>query len=129
MSLGKDRVAADCRGWVDAVAVALRFVAMLAIVAVIVQCLIVVEARPQDLVTGIRGMADIIRRAMPPDFVQFPSTLWPTLETIDIALFGTMMGIVLAVPLAMLAAVNMTRSRPLYYLARAVIGFARAVPD
>ena len=33
-----------------------------------VQALIVVEARPQDLVTGIHGMADIIRRATPPDF-------------------------------------------------------------
>ena len=119
----------DRRGWPDAAALALRFVAGLAILAVIVQCLIIVEARPQDLITGIHGMADIVRRAMPPDFAQFPSALWPTLETIDIALFGTIMGIALAVPLAMLAAANMAPSRPLYHLARTVIGFARAVPD
>lgn len=129
MSLGLERPATETRDWPSALSFALRFVALLAILAIIVQCLIVVEARPQDLVTGIYGMADIIRRAMPPDFAQFPSTLWPTLETIDIALFGTMMGIVIAVPLAMLAAANMTPSRPLYYLTRGLIGFARAVPD
>ena len=33
--------------------------------------LIVVQARPEDLITGIHGMADIIRRAMPPDFSAF----------------------------------------------------------
>ncbi len=129
MSLGLERPATETRDWPSALSSALRFVVLLAILAIVVQCLIVVEARPQDLVTGIYGMADIIRRAMPPDFAQFPSTLWPTLETIDIALFGTMMGIVIAVPLAMLAATNMTPSRPLYYLARGLIGFAGAVPD
>jgi phosphonate transport system permease protein len=98
-------------------------------IAVIIQMLVVVEARPQDLITGAHGMADIIRRAMPPDFAQLPAAFWPTLQTIDIALFGTMMGIVLAVPLALLAAANMTRSRSAYYGARAIIGLARAVPD
>jgi phosphonate transport system permease protein len=96
---------------------------------VIVQSLIVVHARPQDLITGLHGMADIIRRATPPDFGKFPSELWPTLETVDIAIFGTVMGVILAVPLAVLAAANVTPSRMLYFAARGIIGFARAVPD
>jgi phosphonate transport system permease protein len=129
VSPGLDRGILENRGLPAALALALRFVAAVAILVMIVQCLIVVEARPQDLVTGIHGMADIIRRAMPPDFAQFPSTLWPTLETLDIALFGTMMGIGIAVPLAVLAAANMTPSPVLYYVARGLIGFARAVPD
>jgi phosphonate transport system permease protein len=89
----------------------------------------VVQARPQDLVSGIHGMADMIRRAMPPDFSQLPATAWPMLETIDIALFGTLAGIVLALPLSILAAANVTPSRWLYHMSRAVIGFTRAVPD
>ena len=40
-----------------------------------------------------------------------------------------MVGIILAVPLALLAAANMTPSRFAYYVARAIIGFTRAVPD
>ena len=39
---------------------------------IVVQSLIVVQARPQDLITGFHGMVDIIRRAMPPDFSQLP---------------------------------------------------------
>jgi phosphonate transport system permease protein len=107
----------------------MRSVVIVGLLAVVVQSLIVVQARPQDLITGIYGIADIVRRAMPPDFSNFNSTLWPTLETIDIAIFGTLVGIVLAVPLAVLAATNITPSRFLYYLARGIIGFARAVPD
>ncbi|HEY8290201.1 MAG TPA: phosphonate ABC transporter, permease protein PhnE, partial [Acetobacteraceae bacterium] len=99
------------------------------VIAVIAQALIVVQARPQDLVTGIHGMADIIARAMPPDFSQLPDAAWPALETVDIGLFGTIAGICLAVPLAVLAAANVTPSRWLYHLSRAMIGFARAVPD
>jgi phosphonate transport system permease protein len=106
---------------------ALRLPMMLALVAIVVQSAIVVQARPQDLVTGVFGMADIIRRATPPDFASINLVWWPTLETIDIAIFGTLGGIVLAVPLAVLAAVNVTPSRALYYIARGVIGFARAV--
>jgi phosphonate transport system permease protein len=51
------------------------------------------------------------------------------LETIDLAIFGTVFGVVLAFPLAILAARNLTPAKPLYYAARAVIGVARAVPD
>jgi phosphonate transport system permease protein len=115
--------------WRRALTTAVHCVLALLGVAIVVQALIVVEARPQDLITGIHGMADIIWRAMPPDFSKLPAAVWPTLQTVDIALFGTMVGIVLAVPLSLLAAANMTPSRYAYYTARSVIGFTRAVPD
>jgi phosphonate transport system permease protein len=117
------------RGWADALYLGLRLVLLLALALIVVQSVIVVRARPQDLITGAHGMADIIRRSIPPDFSQIGSVWWPTLETIDIAIFGTLGGIVLAVPLAILAATNVTPSRVFYYLSRGIIGFARAVPD
>jgi phosphonate transport system permease protein len=55
--------------------------------------------------------------------------LWPALETVDIGVFGTVFGVVLALPLAVLAARNTTPARPVYALARSMIAFARAVPD
>ena len=115
--------------WGGAFSLAIRFVLILLGLAVVVQTFIVVEARPQDLITGVHGMADLIRRSVPPDFSKLPAAVWPTLQTIDIALFGTMVGIILAVPLALLAASNVTPSRAAYYAARAIIGLARAVPD
>jgi len=123
------RLLKQARGWGRAVAMAGRTVGLVLVLFVVVQSLIVVQARPQDLVTGARGMADIIRRATPPDFSKLPDVLWPALETVDIAIFGTIAGVIMALPLAVLAAANVTPSRAFYYLARGTIGFTRAVPD
>jgi phosphonate transport system permease protein len=117
------------RGWGAAATVAVRTVGVVIIILVVVQSLIVVEARPQDLVTGFHGMVDIIRRATPPDFAKLPDVAWPALETVDIAIFGTLGGVMMALPLAVLAATNVTPSRVFYYLSRGIIGFTRAVPD
>jgi phosphonate transport system permease protein len=117
------------RGWGGALSLTLRLVALLALVLIILQSAIVVRARPQDLITGVFGMADIIRRAIPPDFAEINKIWWPTLETVDIAIFGTVGGVLLALPLAILAAANVTPSCFLYYAARGAIGIARSVPD
>ena len=81
------------RSWSEAVSLALRLVLVLALVAIVVQAAIVVRARPQDLITGAYGMADIIRRAMPPDFAKIDMVWWPALETIDLGIFGTVGGV------------------------------------
>lgn len=101
----------------------------LAFAALLAQSIVVVKARPQDLVTGALGMLDIVHRALPPNLGLLRSALWPTLETFDTALFGTTAGVILALPLAVLAATNVSPSRALYALARGMIAFTRAVPD
>jgi phosphonate transport system permease protein len=106
-----------------------RIAALAAFVALFVQACVGVHARPQDLLTGAHGMADILARAMPPDFSQFDASLTPILETIDLAVFGTVFAVLLAFPLALLAAANVSPARPLYYIARSIIGITRAVPD
>jgi phosphonate transport system permease protein len=115
--------------WGRAAGIALRTVIILAAILLVIQSLVVVQARPQDLITGFHGMVDIISRATPPDFSKLPDALWPALETFDIAIFGTLAGVCMALPLAVLAASNVTPSRALYYLSRGIIGFTRAVPD
>ena len=80
------------RSWGGALAVALRLIVLLALVLVVLQSALVVHARPQDLITGAYGMADIIRRAMPPDFSKVGMVWWPALETIDLGIFGTVGG-------------------------------------
>jgi phosphonate transport system permease protein len=106
-----------------------QFLAVLLIFVVIGQSLIVVQARPQDLVTGVGGMADFLRRSFPPDVSQLDTFVWPTIETLDIALFGTIAGVVLALPMAILGAANVSPSRVLYFLARGIISFCRAVHE
>lgn len=115
--------------WGTSIGNAVRIVLLLVVILIVIQSFYVVQARPQDLITGFHGMVDIVRRSMPPDFSNFDTVLWPTLETIDIAIFGTVMGLIMSLPLAVLAAANVTPSRALYYLSRGIIGFTRAVPD
>jgi phosphonate transport system permease protein len=106
-----------------------RIAIAVALVAVLVQAAIVVNVRPQDLITGARGMADIVHRAFPPNIGLLGATLWPALQTVDIALFGTVAAAVVALPLSVLAARNTTFSPIAYGIARAVIAFTRVVPD
>jgi phosphonate transport system permease protein len=105
------------------------FLGVFAFLIVIAQATLVVQARPQDLITGVHGMADIISRAVPPDISALPNLVWPALETVDIGLFGTVAGVLLALPLAILAARNTSPAAPLYAFSRALISFCRAVPD
>lgn len=51
------------------------------------------------------------------------------LETLEIALWGTIVAIVIGFPLALLAARNMMRLAAIRAAARAIIGFCRAVPE
>lgn len=102
---------------------------LLVAATIFIQAMVVVQARPQDLITGVHGMVDIIRSASPPDISQIPDLLYATLETVDLAIFGTFFAIIMAIPLAILAARNVSPAKPLYYGARAVIATTRVVPD
>ena len=109
--------------------VLLRLAFVITGAAAIAQALVVARARPQDLWTGATGMADILRRSLPPDAQVLPRALGAALETLDIALLGTCVAVIFSIPLAVLAAENVTPSRPVYLAARGVIAITRSVPD
>jgi phosphonate transport system permease protein len=109
--------------------VALRLATALGIILLIGQAVVVTDTRPQDLVTGAAGMADLLRRSWPPNLSAFASAWWPSLVTVDTAILGTAAAIVFALPLAVLAARNMTPSKAPYAFARGLIAVFRAIPD
>ena len=51
------------------------------------------------------------------------------LETIEMAFWGTLLALTLAIPLALLAARGYSWNAPTYYAARAVCSFCRALPE
>jgi phosphonate transport system permease protein len=51
------------------------------------------------------------------------------IETLEIALWGTILAILLSLPLAFFSAANYTPNRIVYAVARAVVSFLRAVPE
>ncbi|MGR3434712.1 MAG: phosphonate ABC transporter, permease protein PhnE [Shimia sp.] len=75
--------------------------------------------------------ADFIDRALPPN--TDPAVLerlgWKMLETLQIALAGAVLGVILALPVALLAARGLIAGRLVNQVTRMVLSFIRAVPD
>jgi phosphonate transport system permease protein len=71
-------------------------------------------------------MFDFFRRMLPPDLSVLPAALLGALKTVEIALLGTTVAAVLALPLGFISARNVA-SPPLFYPARAVLNFFRSI--
>ena len=82
-----------------------------------------------ELVTGIPALADFFSRAWPPSFDRFPSLFRALVETFQMAIVGTIVGVILSLPLAILAARGLTGLRFLEVPARAFVALFRTVPD
>lgn len=81
------------------------------------------------LVEGLPKFGELLGRMMPPDLSVLPKLMPPLLETLEMALLGTTIPIFLALPLAFLAAVNVTPHPAVAAAARVVIGSLRTVPE
>ena len=83
-------------------------------------------ADPVRFARGLPWMLDLVRRMMPPDLAVLPAALAGALKTIEIALIGTAVAAVLALPLGFVSARNVAAPR-VFYPARAVLNFFRSV--
>lgn len=82
-----------------------------------------------EFIAGIPSMGDLIGRMMPPDFSRLESISWSLLETFQMALVGTVLGVLISVPLAILAARNLSPHPVIYSATRAMISLFRTIPD
>ena len=76
------------------------------------------RVEPSRLLTGLPKMASWAAKAWPPDTSELPILLQRTAETIAMAAIGTTGAALLALPLCVLAARNVTPSMAVYYPAR-----------
>jgi phosphonate transport system permease protein len=84
---------------------------------------------PGTLLGGIGRTGEFATKAFPPDLDRIGAISLAMLETFEIALLGTALGVILSIPLAVLAARN-TAPHPVVYAAtRGLIAFLRSVPD
>lgn len=72
--------------------------------------------------------ADFIRRMLPPDFGVTSTIVDSLIETIQMALIGTTLAAVISLPIAVLAARNIS-SLPVQILARTLLNLLRTVPS
>jgi len=73
--------------------------------------------------------ADILGRMIPPDFSNFESLFFSMLETIEIAILGTFLAIVISIPIALFSARNLTPNFFIFLIARTITIFFRAIPE
>lgn len=84
---------------------------------------------PSDLVRGVDRIGKFLGDAFPPDLDRLGPILASLLVTFEMALLGTIIGVILSVPLAVAAARNTTPHRIIYLLTRGFISVCRTIPD
>lgn len=72
---------------------------------------------------------DVVSRMLPPDFSNFSKLALSMLETVEIAMLGTLLAIILSVPMALLSARNITPNYSVYLVSRTITIFFRALPE
>ncbi|MFQ6576465.1 phosphonate ABC transporter, permease protein PhnE [Pseudomonas sp. UM16] len=82
-----------------------------------------------ELSNGVPQIGDFLTRSMPPDLSILPRLWQPAVETLQIALWGTLLGIVFAIPLAFLAARNLQRNRWVYAGTRQLLNVIRSINE
>ena len=70
---------------------------------------------------------DILGRMIPPDFSNFKSLFFSMLETIEIAILGTFLAIVISIPIALFSARNLAPNFFIFLIARTITIFFRAI--
>ncbi|MBC8193580.1 MAG: phosphonate ABC transporter, permease protein PhnE, partial [FCB group bacterium] len=87
------------------------------------------KVNPATIFASFSYFADIIGRMLPPDFSDLGALLISMFETIEIGFLGTILATILSIPIGLVSAKNITPSKWIYYPARLITTFFRAVPE
>ena len=105
-----------------------RFAVYLVIVAAIVASIRTVEVIPEFLADAPEQVVDLVTRMWPPDWGHYPETVHAALmETLHIASLGTLLALLLALPVGILAAHNLVPSTPVNLAAKLILVSSRSV--
>ncbi|MGF1476177.1 MAG: phosphonate ABC transporter, permease protein PhnE [Geminicoccaceae bacterium] len=107
------------------------FAVLVTLAAFLLVSLAQVAPSPERLIEGAPRMVDLVGRMMPPNLEPafLARVFWRIVETLQIAFVGTVIGVVISLPIAWLAARRLSPLGPFNVLARALIALFRTVPD
>lgn len=89
----------------------------------------VIELRPLELLRDVGNIAVFLRGYLNPSFTHIGEYAWQCAVTACIALWGTVLAIVIAVPLGLLGARNLSPHPTVYFAARRAMDVLRAVNE
>jgi phosphonate transport system permease protein len=105
-----------------------RFTVYFAVVAAIAASLQTVQVIPEFIYDAPEQVADMLRRMWPIAWGFYPTGVHqPLMDSLHIASLGTVLAVLMAVPVAFLAAKNVTRYAWLNYGAKLILVSARSV--
>lgn len=78
---------------------------------------------------GFYGILDILSRMFPPAFYLLPNLIRPTIETVQMSICGTILAVIISIPLGLLAARNISPNMAIYQASRLLLNTIRAIPE
>ncbi|WP_149095218.1 phosphonate ABC transporter, permease protein PhnE [Paenibacillus terrae] len=106
-----------------------RYATWMIFIVALVACSIHTDATPYQLIVGLPEMGKLLGEMFPPDWSYLPTIWKPMLETIQIAIVGTTLGALLAIPVALLCAYNVMPRKLISLPMRTILNLVRTVPD
>ncbi|MFJ3046563.1 phosphonate ABC transporter, permease protein PhnE [Herbaspirillum chlorophenolicum] len=82
-----------------------------------------------ELANGLPQIGDFLSRSFPPNWNILGNLLNPAIETVQIALWGTLLGVLGAIPVSFLAARNLNRNRVVYQGVRQLLNVTRSINE
>jgi phosphonate transport system permease protein len=106
----------------------LRFILYFIFVLAIVQSVRSIDVIPEFLYDAPTQMADLLHRMWPVSWQSFPGAIQRALiETLHMATLGTVLAVIMAVPIGLLAAPNLTPYKTINFLARLILVSSRSI--
>ncbi|WP_282937167.1 phosphonate ABC transporter, permease protein PhnE [Paenibacillus sp. RC67] len=87
------------------------------------------DASLVELIEGFPEMGKLFQDMYPPNWSYLSTVVDPMLETIRMAIIGTVVGSILSIPVSFLAARNVTQIPVLSALSRFILNLVRTIPD
>src|SRR3989338_8894558 len=87
------------------------------------------ETNPANFAKGIPFMADFIKRMFPPDISNLGRFLLKAVETLQMAIVGSSLGALVALPLSFLAARNIMPYKFVYHSVRGIFDIFRGINE
>jgi len=104
------------------------FIAVILAIAVFFWAFSAIEFTPEKIIDGIPPLFDFLYNLYPPDISVVPTLLESAIETIQMVLVGTLLGTLLALPIAAMASSNIA-PKPLVAVARMYLMIVRTIPS
>ena len=82
-----------------------------------------------ELLRGLPWIWDLVSRMLPPNWEFLGRLVKPVIETVQIALWGTLLSVLLALPLCFLGARNLSPSLALFHATRQVFNALRGINE